>query len=196
MIRNDMTMTDTDDTRLLEIGDPRLRERSAPVADFSDPELPRQDARLHRWLSAFRAEHGFGRAIAAPQIGIARRFIALNLPHWSAQPFTMYNPEITWRSTQRFELWDDCMSFPFMLVRVRRHASISVRYQTETGESIVRERLDRSDSELLQHEIDHLDGVLAVDRATEENAIVSRRTFEADPDYFAAQVARSNASDD
>ena len=170
--------------RVLLVGDPRLRETAAPVSHAA-PDLRGHAARLHATLDAFRTEHGFGRAISATQIGIARRFIALNL---GEGPFTMYNPEIVWRSGHMFTLWDDCMSFPFLLVRVARDASISVEFEDEAGRRQRLERLDRATSELLQHEIDHLDGVLALDRAVDRNAIVSRKVFEGMPEHFARQV--------
>lgn len=170
---------------ILQIGHPKLREVSTPVADLDDASFRSDRARLHAALSAFRAEHGFGRAVSAPQIGVGRRFIALNL---GAGPFTMINPEVIWRSQETFTLWDDCMSFPFLLVMVRRHRSISVRYTSDTGEPIALNELDLATSELLQHEIDHLDGVLAVDRALDEHSLVSRRVFEAMPEHFRRQV--------
>ena len=169
---------------VLLVGDPRLRRVAAPVSR-AEPGLMDDVVRLHATLARFRAEHGFGRAVSATQIGVARRFIALNL---GEGPFTMFNPEIVWRSGETFTLWDDCMSFPFLLVRVARDASISVEFEDETGRRQRRERLDRAMSELLQHEIDHLDGVLALDRAVDRDAIVSRQVFEAMPEHFARMV--------
>jgi len=169
---------------VLLVGDPRLRRVAAPVSR-REPGLMDSVARLHATLARFRAEHGFGRAVSATQIGVGRRFIALNL---GEGPFTMFNPEITWRSGERFTLWDDCMSFPFLLVRVSRNASISVEFEDEAGRRQRWERLDRATSELLQHEIDHLDGVLALDRAVDRDAIVSREVFEAMPEHFARLV--------
>ena len=169
---------------VLLVGDPRLRRVAAPVSR-NEPGLMDDVARLHATLARFRAEHGFGRAVSATQIGVAQRFIALNLGEGS---FTMFNPEITWRCGEKFTLWDDCMSFPFLLVRVVRDASISVEFEDETGLRQRWERLDRATSELLQHEIDHLDGVLALDRAVDRDAIVSREVFEAMPERFARLV--------
>ena len=166
---------------VLLVGDPRLRRVASPVS-LADRGLAEEVAALHATLAAFRAEHGFGRAVSATQIGIARRFIALNL---GEGPFTMFNPEIVWRSGETFTLWDDCMSFPFLLVRVARDASISVEFDDETGRRRRWERLDPATSELLQHEIDHLDGVLALDRAVDREAIVSREVFESMPEHFA-----------
>ena len=171
--------------KVLLLGDPGLRKVSVGVDDVDDPGFLHDKNRLQATLAAFRAEHGFGRAISAPQIGIARRFIALNL---GGDAFTMINPEITRRSPETFTMWDDCMSFPFLLVRVRRHMGISVSYTDENGHTQSMERLDQATSELLQHEIDHLDGVLAVDHALDKDSIVSREAFVAYPDWFAAQV--------
>ena len=169
---------------VLLVGDPRLRRVAAP-ASRTEPGLVDDVATLHATLARFRREHGFGRAIAATQIGVGRRCIALNL---GEGPFTMFNPEIVWRSGETFTLWDDCMSFPFLLVRVARNASVDVAFEDEAGRRQRWERLDRATSELLQHEIDHLDGVLALDRALDRDAIVSREVFETMPEHFARLV--------
>ena len=170
---------------VLQIGDPRLREVAAPVTDLVDPAFQQDKARLSGALEAFRAAYGFGRAIAATQLGIPRRMIALNL---GQGPFVMLNPEVVWRSDETFTLWDDCMSFPWLFVRVRRHRSISVRYQDETGGWQAWPELPMDVSELLQHEIDHLDGLLATDRALDRDALVSRETFNSNPDSFRRMV--------
>jgi peptide deformylase len=170
---------------VLLVGDPRLRQVAPPVADFDDPALHADVAVLTATLRHFRRAHGFGRAIAAPQIGVARRLIALDL---GDGPFCVVNPEVTWRSESTFTMWDDCMSFPDLLVRLRRHDSLSLRYRDERGREITWERLERATSELLQHEIDHLDGVLFTDHAEGRDALVLRPVFEADPQHFRAQV--------
>ena len=142
-------------------------------------------ARLRATLAEFRAQHGFGRALAAPQLGVGLRLIALQVPGW---PDLLVNPEITWRSDDTTTLWDDCMSFPDLLVRVRRQRSISLRFQDATGAAHERAQLDLAGAELLQHEVDHLDGVLAVDRAEGRDALVLRRVFEARPELVREQV--------
>ncbi|HSS66478.1 MAG TPA: peptide deformylase [Gammaproteobacteria bacterium] len=171
--------------KVLLIGDPRLREVSAPVGDVNDPGFLCERQALAETLEEFRRAHGFGRAVSAPQIGVAKRFIALNLDD---RPQTIVNPAIVWRDARTFTLWDDCMSFPFLLVRVSRSESISVKFSDERGQARVWEKLDRATSELLQHEIDHLDGILAVDRAVDRQSLVSREVFEANRDAFARQV--------
>ena len=112
----------------------------------------------HEALEIFRRKNGFGRAIAAPQVGFPLRFVAINL----GQPETLFNPVITYRSSETFTMWDDCLSFPDLMVRVRRHTTISVEYIDKTGCICIWNHLSQALSELLQHEIDHLDGILAV----------------------------------
>jgi peptide deformylase len=170
---------------VLRLGDPRLRLVCEPVRDLADPCFHEENARLQAALEAFRAEHGFGRGIAAPQIGIAKRFIAINLGQGT---HSLINPVITWRSPESFTLWDDCMCFPELRVKVHHHQSISLRFSDERGEQQHWEQLGRAESELLQHEVDHLDGVLAIDLAVDARSIVARSVFDADPEYFRDQV--------
>lgn len=170
---------------ILQLGDPGLRQVSEPVEDVFEPGFVFDQRQLHVALAAFRRSHGWGRAISAPQIGIVKRFIALNL---GDEARTLINPEIVWASQETFTMWDDCMSFPSLFVRVRRHRSISIRFQDEHGAFQDWPGLKPAVSELLQHEIDHLDGILAVDRAVDRDSLVMRSAFEARRDYFALQV--------
>ena len=158
-----MAMAGTDAPPILVLGDPRLRARCAAVDEIDAGEL----ARLAAALAEARARLGFGRAIAAPQIGLARRIVMVDL---GAGPFPVINPEITWRSDELFELWDDCFSVPDRLVRVRRHRSISLAFRDHALQPRVWRELPAELAELLQHEIDHLDGVLMVDRAIDPAA--------------------------
>ncbi len=171
--------------KVLLLGDPGLRKVCRAVDDVNSDDFRFYRDRLHATLEAFRAEHGFGRAISAPQIGVGLRFIAVNL---GGEAFTMVNPEISWCSAEMFTMWDDCMSFPFLLVRVRRHRGISVRYLDDHGTVKIMDRLDQATSELLQHEIDHLNGILAVDHAIDRESIVSREVFAENPESFAAKA--------
>ncbi len=171
--------------KVLLLGDPRLRKISREVKDFKDPQLHREMSSLKSALERFRREMGFGRGIAAPQIGINKRFIALNLGNG---PFMVVNPLITWHSKETFTLWDDCMSFPDLLVKVRRCTSISLTFRDESGNIRKWEKLGRARSELLQHEIDHLDGILAVDRAIDEKSVMYKSVFNENKHSFQRQV--------
>ncbi len=170
---------------VLPLGDPRLRIVSDHVKDVADPEFQAENQRLKAALNAFRSKWGFGRGIAAPQIGIPKRFVAINLGEGT---HSLINPEIQWRSPETFTLWDDCMCFPDLLVRVRRNLSISITYLDELGESRAWNHLGQAASELLQHELDHLDGVLATDLAIDARSIIYRTAFDADPATFQRQV--------
>jgi peptide deformylase len=174
-----------DPAPILLLGDPRLRRVCRPVADFGDPGLQRACATLTATLRDFQRRHGFGRAIAAPQIGVDLRVVAMDPAHG---PPLVINPEVTWRSAESMILWDDCMSFPDLLVRLRRSRSISLRYRDGEGTAHEWNELEPGAAELLQHEIDHLDGVLAIDHALDREAIVLRAVFEADPERFRGQV--------
>ncbi len=155
------------------------------MVNFADPTFGENQRRLHATLAAFRRAHGFGRAISAPQIGVPQRFVALNLGNG---PLLLVNPKVTWTSSETFTMWDDCMSFPPLLVRVQRYQSLSVCYLDEHGNRHEWSRLDQATAELLQHEIDHLDGVLAVDRALDRDSLVLREVFETRRAYFVRQV--------
>ncbi|WP_082160852.1 MULTISPECIES: aminotransferase class IV [Burkholderia] len=172
-------------TRILPVGTASLRDVARPVGDVTDPAVREAAGALRAALRAFRDEHGFGRAVAAPQIGVGQRMIALAMDGW---PDVIVNPEIVWHSDARMTLWDDCMCFPDLFVRVERHASVSVQYTTLDGELHRRDALSPDVSELMQHEIDHLDGKLSFDRAAGPNAVVHRSVFDADRASFVAQV--------
>ncbi|MEO8672923.1 MAG: pyridoxal-phosphate dependent enzyme [Tahibacter sp.] len=152
---------------ILILGDPRLQHVAAALTEI-DAEAHAAINALGASLLAFRHESGFGRGIAAPQLGILRRIVVLDL---GAGPIALINPLITWRSAERFEVWDDCFSVPDRLVRVRRHCSISVSYRDAQFRRREWQRLPPDLAELLQHEIDHLDGVLMTDHALGDDAV-------------------------
>jgi peptide deformylase len=85
-------------------------------------------------------------------------------------------------------MWDDCMSFPDLLVRVARARSISLDYVDEHGKAKQWRELDEAAAELLQHEIDHLDGILAVDRALDAESLVLRAAYERNRELFDSRV--------
>jgi peptide deformylase len=157
--------------RILLLGDPLLRSVSAPVIDFPSAIPVLRD--LADTLAAFRQAHGFGRGISAIQIGVPLRLIFL---HIDGVDYQLVNPEFSWLSPDTFEMWDDCFSFPDVLVRVRRSHSLRLRYLTPLGEQ---KELEASGgmAELLQHEMDHLDGILSVDRAIDRDSLALREEW-------------------
>jgi peptide deformylase len=162
---------------ILQLGDPVLREASAPVEDPGARDIHDLVRDLADTLAYWRAETGYGRGIAAPQLGVLRRVIFLKLP--DAEPWPLINPVIIRRSKEKIVVWDACLSFLSIFMQVERHHQITVRYQNLRGETLEFEAGDeRNLSELLQHEIDHLDGVLAIDRVTDTKTICTREEFE------------------
>jgi peptide deformylase len=160
-----------------QLGDPVLREIARPVADPATPEIEALVEDLADTLAYWKKTTGYGRAIAAPQIGALLRVIFLQLP--GADPWPLVNPEITERSKEKIVVWDACLSFLSIFMQVERHREIVLRYQDLGGEwHEIRAGEERNLSELLQHEIDHLDGILAVDRISDIRTMCTREEFE------------------
>jgi peptide deformylase len=158
---------------ILLLGNPQLWQPSQAVTEARATETKEIISDLAATLENFRAGHGFGRAIAAPQIGAHRRILFVNINDGGFGPAPLINPQIIHTSQEMMELWDDCFSFPDLMVRVRRHVEIDVAYADESGkQQLVTARGDLS--ELLQHEIDHLDGILATDRAIDGRGFALR----------------------
>lgn len=162
---------------ILQLGNPLLREKCEPVPDPATPAIANLVADLNDTLAHWRSTTGYGRGIAAPQIGVLRRVIFLQLP--GEGPWPLINPEIIQRSQEKIVVWDACLSFLSIFMQVERHREISVRYQNLRGETItIQAGEERNLSELLQHEIDHLDGILAIDRVIDTKTICTREEFE------------------
>jgi peptide deformylase len=162
---------------VLQLGDPGLREVAKKVDDPAAAEIRALVEDLSDTLAFWRETTGYGRGIAAPQIGANVRVIFLRLP--GEEPWPLVNPVITERSKEKIVVWDACLSFLSIFMQVERHGEITVRYQGLNGERHeVHANEERNLSELLQHEIDHLDGILAVDRITDMKTMCTREEFE------------------
>jgi peptide deformylase len=156
---------------LLLLGDPVLYQVSEPVLPSELPLVSGWVSDLHNVMQEIRERYHFGRAIAAPQLGILKRLIYVHID----RPVILLNPEIVQANEPMIELWDDCMSFPNLLVKVKRHKSIVMQYQDEKGQP--REiKAEDGLSELLQHEFDHLNGILCTMRAIDDKSL-RWRTF-------------------
>lgn len=156
-----------------QLGDPVLRTPCNPVRDFRSTRVRGIISDLAETLDGFRRSHGFGRGISAPQIGHSDRIILVDCEYQGP----LINPRIVRRSRATFQLWDDCFSFPDILVKVHRHLAVTVAFLDDEGRRrTVQARGDLS--ELLQHEIDHLDGILAIDRAIDSRHIILRSEYE------------------
>jgi peptide deformylase len=162
---------------ILQLGDPRLRQVAMLVEDPCAPEVAALITDLADTLAHWRANTGYGRGIAAPQLGVPQRVIFLQLPE--EKPWPLINAEIVERSAEKIVVWDACLSFLSIFMQVERHREITVRYWDLQGmKRVFRAGDERNLSELLQHEIDHLDGILAVDRITDMKTLCTREEFE------------------
>jgi len=150
---------------ILLLGNPKLYETSVLVGKDELPALLPQIQLMWESILEIREKYGFGRAIAAPQIGLQKRIICLNID----KPIAFINPELTNLSNETFELWDDCMSFPNLLIKVKRHKSLTISfYDLDWNKQTW--NLEGDMAELIQHEYDHLDGILATQRAIDDKS--------------------------
>lgn len=154
---------------ILLLGNPKLHEFCTSVLPEEWPSLKPVVQDLHDTLMDFRSKYKAGRAIAAPQIGVMKRLVYMHIDH----PVVFINPELDQKSADMFELWDDCMSFPDLFVKVRRHTRCRIRFRDSDWKENTMQ-LENDLSELLQHEVDHLDGILAVSRAVDERSFALR----------------------
>ena len=152
---------------ILTLGDPRLYDVSEPVSGDDWKHLSQWTRDLHDTLMEYRRVYGAGRAVAAPQIGIFKRVLYMYLD----KSYVFVNPVMEFPDEEMYELLDDCMSFPGLMVRVRRYRRAVIHYQDETGAD-GEMPLEGDLAELLQHEYDHLDGILATMRAVDNKAFV------------------------
>lgn len=150
---------------LLLLGNPKLYDVSEPVLKKELPKVKEWAIDLHNVMQEIREKYNFGRAIAAPQLGIMKRLIYMNIN----EPKIIINPEIIYKSDEMFELWDDCMSFPDLFVKVKRHKKITLKYIDDHWEEHIVE-YNNDLSELIQHEYDHLDGILCTMRAIDNKS--------------------------
>jgi len=159
---------------ILKLGNPALYEKSDYVTAADAAHLSEWVQDLHDTLLAYRKTYGAGRAIAAPQIGIRKRLIYM----LTDGEYVFINPVLRFPESKQYEVMDDCMSFPGLCVKVRRFEKAVLTYEDAAGEK--HEMLLEGElSELLQHEYDHLDGILATMRAIDSKS------------YYLTQMTRS-----
>ena len=154
---------------ILLLGNPKLYEISQPIKQSELAGLKDVVSDLHDTLIDFKKRYGAGRAIAAPQIGVMKRLLYMFID----KPVVFINPELRDMSAEMIIVWDDCMCFPDLLVKVERHKTCTIVYHDMDWH---RQELFLVDdlSELLQHEYDHLNGILAVSRAMDEHSFALR----------------------
>lgn len=151
---------------ILKLGNPQLYEKSQEIIEADIEYLPGWIRDLHDTLMDYRKTYGAGRAIAAPQIGIQKRLLYM----FTDKPYVFINPKMSFPDNEKYTLMDDCMSFPGLIVKVERYKRADIAYFDEEFKA-QNMHLEGDISELLQHEYDHLDGVLATMRAVDDKSL-------------------------
>jgi len=154
---------------ILLLGNPDLYEKSK-ILEIEETGLIEQAVNdLHDTLMAYRQRYKAGRAIAAPQIGVKKRLIYMNID----KPIAFINPTLIFPDDETMDVLDDCMSFPGLYVNLKRYKRCIIKYNDMDWNE--REMALEGDlAELIQHEYDHLDGILATMRAEDSKALVMK----------------------
>ena len=143
-----------------QYGDPALRSRALPVERF-DAALAEEVRRMGQVM-----HDALGIGLAATQVGVMHRVLVYRVDP-DAPVAGLVNPVLEWASPERELLDEGCLSLPGVLVEVERPVHVRVRASDEHGEQLLIEASGR-EARVLQHEMDHLDGVLILDRTSRE----------------------------
>jgi peptide deformylase len=141
-------------------GDPVLKARAVPVERF-DEELRAEVARMTAIMS-----DAIGIGLAATQVGVMHRLLVYRVGQ-DAPVAVLVNPELEWSGDDREEAEEGCLSLPGVHVEVERAVHVRVRATDERGDGLVIEA-SGLEARVIQHEMDHLDGVLVLDRIPRE----------------------------
>ena len=150
-------------------GDPVLRTRARPIETFDDT-LRAEVARMERIMS-----DAIGIGLAATQLGALRRLLIYRVQP-QAPVAALVNPELEWHGKEQETAEEGCLSLPTVLVDVERPVHIRVRAQNEYGEPITIEA-SGLEARVIQHELDHLDGKLILDRTARDQRKAALRTL-------------------
>jgi peptide deformylase len=149
------------DDKVRHYPDPFLRLRAKEVAEIDESTR----ALIEDMFKAMDEENGIG--LAAPQIGVGKRVIVVSIDEKNFNRLALINPEIMHLSEQTEVMEEGCLSVPGVNADVRRPVEAVVRGTTRSGR-LVEIEAKALLARVLQHEIDHLDGVLFIDRLTEK----------------------------
>ncbi len=162
-----------------QLGDPVIRLVATRIEDVFDPEIQLFIDNLTLTCSA---ENGVG--IAAPQVSHSRRiFIIASGPNARypyapvMEPMAFLNPEITWQSPETEKDWEGCLSLPGIRALVPRHKRIEVRFTSRTGQAI-ETAYEGFIARVFQHENDHLDGTVFIDRVETTQDVVMEKEWQ------------------
>jgi peptide deformylase len=152
-----------------KLGDPILKTKARPVERF-DGELRDEVARM-----AVLMHDALGIGLAAPQVGISHRVLVYRVEP-DSPTVALVNPQIEWSSRDQEISEEGCLSLPLVHVDVERPVAVLVHAQDEYGEPLVIEATGL-EARVIQHELDHLDGILILDRTTREQRRAAMRAM-------------------
>ncbi len=163
---------------IVTLPDPVLRRKARKVTDFG----PKLQQLIDDMVDSMRAEPGVG--LAAPQVGVQERVIVVEFGDEEDEKaplklYTVVNPEFTRLSKDTLVGTEGCLSIPGYLGEVERHASVVVKGQNRRGQPLTIKAQGWL-ARIFQHEIDHLDGVLFVDKATKVWRLTKEEQEQAD----------------
>ncbi|MFP4680169.1 MAG: peptide deformylase [Chitinispirillaceae bacterium] len=141
-------------------GDPVLRKTAKPIEKF-DSDL---DLFVQQMVQSMREEDGVG--LAAPQVGKSLRLAVVDTSGGESEPYVLINPEIVYSSEEKEDYDEGCLSIPGISLMVNRPSKVSVRAQNAKGETYMVENAEGLLARALQHEIDHLNGILFIDHVS------------------------------
>ncbi len=150
-------------------GDPVLTTRARPVERFDDA-LREEVARMARLMN-----DAIGIGLAATQLGVLHRLLVYRVEP-DTPALALANPRLEWRGSELETLEEGCLSLPGVHVEVERPVHVRVRAQDERGEELLLEA-SGLEARVIQHEMDHLDGVLVLDRTSRDQRKAAMRAL-------------------
>jgi peptide deformylase len=145
---------------IIYYGDPILRKKAKSIAVFDKKVKAFVDE-----LTETMIEYD-GVGLAAPQVGESKRVVVIDATKGEKPPLVLINPELTFMSEELEEREEGCLSFPDIHLNIKRPAVVSVKAFDENGKEVVIEKANDLLCRALQHEIDHLDGLLIIDQVS------------------------------
>ncbi|MDQ3726264.1 MAG: peptide deformylase, partial [Actinomycetota bacterium] len=173
--------------QVVQFGDPVLKSKASPIANFG-PELR---AEVERMIEIMRDSFGIG--LAATQVGALRRLLVFQAGPYG-EPTALVNPEVEWLSEEMAVAEEGCLSLPRVTMDVERPLYARFSGRDVEGERIVIEAAGL-EARVLQHEIDHLDGVLILDRTTREQRKAALRALREGGSYSPSSEEEIDAED-
>lgn len=169
----------TDQLKIIELGNPELRRLADPIDDISSDRI---QTLVDHLLCLVREANGVG--IAAPQVGESvRLFIVASRPNLrypnapTMEPIAMLNPRIVSHSSETAKGWEGCLSVPGIRGLVPRYKTIEVEYTGRDGQQY-QQTLTDFVARIFQHELDHLDGKVFLDRVETTHDLMTEQEFQ------------------